>query len=91
MLTGDYKLGGGWGCHVSLLDSDAFKDVDLGKDTVKVYGHHPEIPKKGQTVVGEFQNSFIKFEFIRVEREDDPPDMFFADIKAIKQEMKGPK
>jgi hypothetical protein len=88
MLKGDYKLGGTRGHHVSLWDKENFNKIKLNKETVPVYGHIEPRPKVGQTLVGEFQKSFIKFEFVSIEYCSDPPDMFFADVKAIEQEMK---
>ena len=87
-LKGDYSLGGGWGNHIDLLDPEKFGGVNLNTETVKVYGHQTPIPRKGQTLVGEFEQSFIKFKFVNVKQAGDPRDMFFADIKAIDQEMK---
>lgn len=87
-MKGDYKLGGGWGCHVSLSNPDEFSQIDLNTQTVRVYGHITPRPRVGQTLVGEFQKSFIKFEFVNVEYCHDPQDMFFAEVKAVAQEMK---
>lgn len=87
-MNGDYKLGGVWGCHVSLLNPNEFSKTDLNTQTVKVYGHISPRPRVGQTLVGEFQRSFIKFEFVDVEYCSDPPDMFFAEVKAVYQVLK---
>jgi hypothetical protein len=87
-MQGDYTLGGRWGRHISLTDPDQFFGTDLSKQTVKVYGHFLPRPKVGQTLVGEFQKSFIKFMFVKVEYCNDPHDMFFADVRAIAQELK---
>jgi len=88
MLKGDYQLGGGWGHHVSLENERNFHKINLNEQTVRVYGHITPRPKEGQTLVGEFQKSFIKFEFVDVKYCADPPDMFFAEVKAIEQELK---
>lgn len=52
------------------------------------WGHLRSKPKVGDTLVGEFQTSFIKFEFTSVECPGSPPDLFFGKVKAIGQEMK---
>jgi len=87
-MQGDYKLGGGLGFHIGLSDSKSFHKINLNEETVRVYGHYTPRPKIGQTLVGEFQKSFIEFEFVDVEYCADPPDMFFANVKAIGQELK---
>ena len=84
----EYKLGGGWGCHVSLRDIGNFHLLDLNKDLVRVYGHQPRKPKKGDTLRGEFKRSFMTFKFVEVEYCLDPSDMFFANVKCIGQELK---
>lgn len=48
----------------------------------------PEVPLIGETLMDEFNKSFIKFKFMKVERCFDPSDMFFADVTPIEQEMK---
>jgi hypothetical protein len=70
------------------MHPEDFPKTDLATETVKVFGHHPRRPVIGQTIVGEFRRSFIKFEFVDVEYVSNPPDMFFADIKAVDQELK---
>lgn len=83
-MTGDFTLGGGWGRHVSLFNAAEFNV----HQPVRVWGHFQPRPKVGQTLVGEFQKSLIKFRFESVEYCRDPPDMFFAVVRAIDQ---GPK
>ena len=79
----DFTIGGSWGNHISWQDSQSSHNV-----TRKVYGHlsslHPEI---GQTLRGEFEKSIIIFEFTSIThpRFDDPPDMFFADVRIIER------
>lgn len=88
-MTGDYRIGGVWGCHVSWLDTKQFDGWDGGGDSLfSVYGHHPRIPEVGQTLVGEFKDSSIRFEFTEVDRQSDPTDMFFGKVKPIDQVMK---
>lgn len=85
-MKGDYKLGGFLG--ISLLDPEEFHKVDLNTETVRVHGHITPRPSVGQTLIGEFQKSFILFEFVHVDYCLDPNDQFFADVKVIGQEMK---
>lgn len=87
-MTGDFTLGGGWGNHVSLWKPEHFQYLDLAKDFVPVWGHKTPRPKVGQTLVGEFKKSFIRFRFESVDLCRDPSDMFFANVKAVGQEMK---
>jgi len=87
-MNANYELGGGWGHHISLMNKDSFHKVNLSKETVKVYGHITPRPSVGQTIIGEFQKSYILFEFVDIKYCADPPDMFFAEIKAIDQELK---
>ena len=87
-MKGDYTLGGSWGNHISLMDSKGFSGLDLNTAAAAVSGHTTPRPKVGQTLVGEFQKSFIKFKFIEVKYCEDPPDMFFAKVKAIEQQRK---
>ncbi len=89
MIKSDYKIGGGWGCHVSWFPDGQFATWDGDENTVfNVTGHHPAIPKEGQTLCGEFTNTFIEFKFIKVDRCANPTDMFFADVVPIKQHRK---
>ena len=86
-MEANYILGGGWGDHISWGNTD-FSNVNLNKDTIEVYGHKPNKPRVGDTMIAEFKKSFIKFEFVSVEYPGDPQDMFFGKVKAIAQEMK---
>ena len=86
-MKADFYIHGGWGNHVS-WSSRSFDGINLNTDTVSVNGHMPIKPKVGDTLIGEFEKSFIKFEFVSVEYPGDPPDMFFGEVKAIEQEMK---
>ena len=87
-MTGDFRLGGGWGRHVSLFHPESFHTIDLAREPVRVWGHWLPRPKVGQTLVGEFQRSHLKFRFEKVELCRDPPDMFFAEVRAVEQVMK---
>ena len=78
---------GGWGDCVEWSNED-FSHVNLNTDTIGVIGHMPTRPKIGDTLIGEFEKSFIKFEFVSVKYPEKPPDMFFGEVKAIEQELK---
>lgn len=84
----DYYLGGGWGSRISLSDPEGFSKLNLETDLVRVNGHKRVVPQVGQTLAGEFQRSWIVFEFVEVEQMTDPPDQFFAKVKAVQQVMK---
>ncbi len=84
----DFRIGGGWGDHISLWKWDEFEKTDLNRHTVKVYGHKTPLPKVGQTVVLECQKSWFKFRIETVEGMRDPPDMFWAELRAIDQVWK---
>jgi hypothetical protein len=86
-MNADYKIGGGWGDHIEWLVDD-WSSVDFSKDKLEIAGHQRVTPKRGNTLVGEFEKSFIKFKFLDVRPCNDPPDMFFATVKAIEQETK---
>ena len=45
-------------------------------------------PTVGETISCEMGRSFMVFIITKVKRCSDPPDMFFADVKAVKQEDK---
>jgi hypothetical protein len=87
-LKADYKTGEGlWGNNIGWSQPEQFQKISDHK-TFKVYGHCPRIPKVGQTLLGEFVNSWIKFEFVEVRPCGNPSDMFFAEVKPIEQVMK---
>jgi len=86
-MIADYTIGGYWGNHIEWLVDDWSK-VNFNEDTLEVAGHTPIRPEKGQTIMGEFNKSWIKFKFIEVRYCSEPNDMFFAKVKAIDQEMK---
>lgn len=87
-MQSDYEIGGSWGCHVSWLEVKEFESDITEESLFSVYGHHPNRPSVGQTLLGDFEKSKIKFEFIKVKLVNDPNDMFFAKVKPIKQFMK---
>lgn len=86
-MKADYTIHTGWGDHVE-WNGVKWGNVNLDRDTLPVYGHMPRPPRKGDTLMGEFTKSWVKFEFVEVSYPGDPPDMFFGKVKAIEQEMK---
>jgi len=82
-----------WGNHIDWTDSAVaqFKQHIDGNTIFDVWGHLPIVPEVGDTYLAEFQRTFMKFVFVEVKRESDPPDMFFAKVKIIKQELKEDK
>ena len=85
----DYTLGGFWGNKVCLANPNEFKFLDFNKkQIVKIHGWHPERPQRGDTLLIEGKLSDMMFEFVDVEYCNNPPDMFFADIKILGQRMK---
>ena len=91
-MEADYKIGGAWGNAINWMNPDDFsKSIETEKDRFSVVGWKRNRPKVGNTLVGEFEKSFIFFEFTKVDYQSNPPDMFFGEVKAIKQEMKESK
>jgi hypothetical protein len=88
LMEADYYLGGSWGDKIQLLEPEKMSSLDLNNDTVPVVGWKSPRPSVGQTLCGEFEKSWIKFEFVNVRLCADPQDMFFADVKACAQVMK---
>ena len=84
----DFGMCSGWGRRISWTDSSQFQKRKLDEDEFDVNGHHDPVPVVGQTLVAEFQRSWIVFEFVSVERMSDPEDQFFAKVKAVKQVLK---
>lgn len=87
-MDADYRLGGFWGHHIDLCAPKDFHKLDLNKDTVELYGHWPKNILVGQTVIGEFQKSWIVFEITEIKYCSDPTDMFFAKSIVVKQKRK---
>lgn len=86
-MRADFEIRQGWGNHIEWFFVD-FSKINFNKDTLGVWGHMPIKPKRGNTLICEFQKSFIKFEFISVDYPGNPPDMFFGKVKAVEQKMK---
>lgn len=86
----DFEIGGTWGYHISWFDTDQFSDWEDGRRVFKAVGHMPKNlqPSIGDTVVGEFTSTWTIFGVVGVKRESNPPDMFWLDLKPIKQVQK---
>ena len=86
-MKADFEIHSGWGDCIEWMVND-WNKVDFSKDTLDVYGFLSNCPEEGQTILGHFKHSDILFKIISIEHESDPPDMFFAKVKAIDREMK---
>ena len=84
-----YHISKGWGCHVEFMDTKSYYPKSgYEKMTFTVWGNHPRIPMVGSLLLFECQRSWILYEFLSVERQSDPPDMFFGTVKIIGQRLK---
>jgi hypothetical protein len=95
---------GKWGNNIEFVSPEEFQENNLENNLefsgkwyqffkrlrlYRVWGCVPIIrPQVGETLVGNFKNSYVKFRFVNVEYKSDPPDMFFADVVPIEQEWK---
>jgi len=88
----DYQFyNNAWGNNICFTGKNLLDVLVSWNDTeedIGIYGHHPSIPRVGQTIFCECENSFIKFEFTEIERCSNPRDMFFGKVKPIDQVMK---
>lgn len=74
-----YTIGGGWGDRIEF-----FPSWEHGSETQKVCGWKKRIPNKGDLLlVGMTSGNTLGMEFISVEKMNDPPDMFFGEVKAL--------
>ena len=87
-MTGEYEIGGGWGNAINWFPDNQFNEPFGPDKTFRVIGWKPRIPRVGDTIKGEFEKSWIWFEFVEVERCGDPRDMFFGTVQATQQERK---
>jgi hypothetical protein len=91
-LAADFTNHAGWGDHIDWTRSEEFRNKALhGDNLYSVDGHLPVLPKVSQTLLGEFERSYVVFEFVAVDIPGDPPDQFFGKVKPIRQEMKEEK
>ena len=84
-MIADYTVGG------PLLHWTNYEQFDGGLSEgaqYRVVGWARVDPSIGQTMMAEFEKSWIKFEVTEVNPQRDPPDMFFATVTPIDQEMK---
>lgn len=86
-MSNQFKMGGGWGNRIEWTYPNQFKDVENQK-TFRCHGWKTPRPNVGDTLLAEFESSWITFEFVSVDYCDDPADMFFATVRPIKQELK---
>lgn len=89
-LKGDYKVGGGWGDAINWHPYSSQFDTTPLADGAKygVVGWKSKIPNVGQTLMAEFTNSWMLFEFTVVRLCDDPKGMFFATVTPVDQVLK---
>lgn len=81
-MQADYIIHAGWGDHIEWWNLNQGA-INFNTEQLEVHGHLTRIPRVGETLLGEFQKYWIKFEFVEVERPGDPPDQFFGKVKAI--------
>jgi hypothetical protein len=86
MKSVEYKMSPScWGNAISWTSPEQFEKPWTDESRFDVCGFKPRIPKVGDTLLAEFQRSWVTFEFAEVRPCGDPPDMFFAKVKLLKQ------
>lgn len=91
MMTGtmEYEIGGGWGDSIEWFGPEQFDDRPITDESkFQVVGWKARRPKISDTLKGEFEKSWVWFKFVSVDYKSNPPDMFFATVTPIKQEVK---
>ena len=83
-----FNIGDGWGDAINWMHPEKFQDKITTESRFTVVGFKSEKPKVGDELKGEFEKSWMYFEFTEVKPCGDPWDMFFATVKPIRQEMK---
>ena len=81
----DDVIGGCWGNAIYWFACDfEYKDF-------KVVGWKPfdQRPFVGAIIYAKMQRSEIWFEIVSIDFKNDPPDMFFADLRPVAQRMHG--
>ena len=90
-MKADFKIGGIWGNCIFWFNEEEFEG-DISEDslfTVCGFKSYPSrVPKAGDTLLGEFEKSWIKFEFVEINRKLDPSDQFCGKVKPIEQQLK---
>lgn len=72
----EYRVGGGWGNRIEWMS-----DFKTPAKQFRVVGWKPTIPDKGDVMTAQMQSGkTARFVFLTVEPQQDPPDMFFADV-----------
>lgn len=79
-FNADYKICSEWGNRIGFIGDDS---LGPEKDTCRVSGHQRIIPREGQTLLAEYGQNWVLFEFTNVEPCFNSRDMFFADVKAV--------
>ena len=83
-----YKLGGGWGNSIQLMSKPEIF-LTLNENTrVRVVGWKSRKPRVGDLLLMEMEMSWLWLKFIKIENTYNPKDMFFGNLKPVKQEMK---
>lgn len=75
----EHVMGGCWGNKIAYF-KDGSIPTDHDNGTIQFYGWLPPSNrvKPGQKIVCEYQKSWIVYEFTEIDKQRDPPDMFFA-------------
>lgn len=85
----DFNIGGGWGDAIKWSGAEQFNKYPLVSTSIfDCHGWKSIMPKVGQTLKAEFAKSWMIFEFVEVDQCKDPPDMFFAKVKPLRQIVK---
>ena len=85
--SADFSIGGGWGNAIIWTRPEQFDCLSCDS-RLDCHGWKRDIPKVGSTLSAEMERSWLFFEFVEVRRCGDPPDMFFAVVKPLRQVMK---
>lgn len=86
----DYTVGGIWGDAIQWNSPEQFNTSKPYTSETKfsVVGWKQKITRVGETLVGEFERSFMLFKFVSVRECLNPSDMFFAEVSPIQQVKK---
>jgi hypothetical protein len=88
----EYQIGGSWGDAIFWSGNKQFVEKRLdGSNTFACHGWKRRKPEVGDRLVGEFIKSWVTFEFVEVQPCSNPPDMFFAKVRPIHQQLKYPR
>jgi hypothetical protein len=84
---GHHKLGGGWGNRIEWAGLEQFDNMENHQE-FHCHGWKTPLPKVGDTLLAEFEKSWITFRFVEIKRGEGVSDMFFGTVVPVKQEMK---